>query len=154
MASVKELLSEIQWKDCKTFVPRVDFGKVIKVYDGDSITVATMFKDSAHAGIYRFSVRLNGIDTPEMRTRNLDEKKVAQFVQRKLEERLLGKFVTLKNVELEKYGRLLCDVYLEGSDESINEWLLTNHFAVKYDGGTKKSPDNWVDYLELKHTLL
>ena len=33
MASVKKLLSEIQWKDCKTFVPRVEFGKVIKVYD-------------------------------------------------------------------------------------------------------------------------
>ncbi len=152
MASVKKLLSEIQWKDCKTFVPRVEFGKVIKVYDGDSITIATMFQDNGDAGIYRFSVRLNGIDTPEMRTRNLDEKKVAQFVQQRLEDKLLGKFVTLKNVQLEKYGRLLCDVYLEEeSNESINDWLLKNNFAVVYDGGTKNSPDNWSEYLALKH---
>ena len=110
MASVKKLLSEIQWKDCKTFVPRVEFGKVIKVYDGDSITIATMFQDNEDAGIYRFSVRLNGIDTPEMRTRNLDEKKVAQFVQQRLEDKLLGKFVTLKNVQLEKYGLSLIHI--------------------------------------------
>tara|TARA_B100001113_G_C21107364_1_gene621518 strand:- start:816 stop:1286 length:471 start_codon:yes stop_codon:yes gene_type:complete len=152
MASVKKLLSEIQWKDCKTFVPRVEFGKVIKVYDGDSITIATMFQDNGDAGIYRFSVRLNGIDTPEMRTRNLDEKKVAQFVQQRLEDKLLGKFVTLKNVQLEKYGRLLCDVYLEEeSNQSINDWLLENNFAVVYDGGTKNSPDKWSEYLALKH---
>ena len=75
-----------------------------------------------------------------------------QFVQQRLEDKLLGKFVTLKNVQLEKYGRLLCDVYLEEeSNESINDWLLKNNFAVVYDGGTKNSPDNWSEYLALKH---
>ena len=157
MSSEKEILADVSWQDCKTFVPAVNFGKVIKVYDGDSITiatVATVYTNLIDAGIYRFSVRLNGIDTPEMRTKNESEKKAARVVQKKLEDKLLGKFVSLKNVRYEKYGRLLCDVYLEDKDgeddTSINQWLLKNNLAVSYDGGTKNSPDNWLSFMGLE----
>ena len=44
-------------------------------------------------------------------------------------------------MESEKYGRLLADIYL--GDENINKWLINQNFAVKYDGGTKKKPDEW-----------
>ena len=53
----------IEWKDCIPFVPPIAMGFVIKVYDGDTITIASKlpYPDSP---LYRFSVRLNGIDCP------------------------------------------------------------------------------------------
>jgi endonuclease YncB( thermonuclease family) len=48
---------------------------------------------------------------------------------------ILHKNVTLKNLHNEKYGRILADVYYD--ELHINEWLITNRMAVKYEGGTK-----------------
>ena len=48
---------------------------------------------------------------------------------------ILHKVVRLENVSYDKYGRILCNLYLD--DISISEWLMSNHFAVSYDGGTK-----------------
>jgi len=121
----------------------VEHGKVIKCYDGDSITVATVLPGSAQ--VYRFSVRLTGIDTPEMRSKNENEKWAAKFVQKKLEYLLLDKFVSLKDVQLDKYGRLLANVFLD--EVNINEWLLDNNYAVPYEGGTKKPPENWKEFV-------
>mgnify|MGYP001249365503 CR=1 FL=1 len=65
----------IEWKDTKPYIPPVNSGLVIKVYDGDTITIATqIYNDKT---LYRFSVRLNGIDCPEMKTNNNNEKTVA-----------------------------------------------------------------------------
>jgi endonuclease YncB( thermonuclease family) len=53
----------------------------------------------------------------------------------------MGKNVTLENVSLEKYGRLLADVYCDGVN--MNNWMLENKFAIPYDGGTKTRPLEW-----------
>ena len=137
------LLEKVTWSDCKIYVPPVEHGKVIKCYDGDSITVATVLPGSAQ--VYRFSVRLTGIDTPEMRSKNENEKWAAKFVQQKLEYLLLDKFVSLKDVQWDKYGRLLANVFLD--EVNINEWLLDNNYAVPYEGGTKKPPENWKEFV-------
>jgi endonuclease YncB( thermonuclease family) len=47
-------------------------------------------------------------------------------------------------VETEKYGRILADVYV--GDLHLNKHLIEKRLAVKYDGGTKCSPINWMDY--------
>ena len=60
------------------------------------------------------------------------------FVGKHASEKILNKHVTLKNVATEKYGRVLADVYLD--DLHLNQWLLDERYAVKYDGGTKISP--------------
>jgi endonuclease YncB( thermonuclease family) len=52
----------------------------------------------------------------------------------------MNKTITLKNVSLEKYGRILADVYCDGIH--INQWMLDNKFALPYDGGTKVS--EWI----------
>ena len=54
------------WKDTIPFIPPISGGVVIKVYDGDTITIASKlpYKKSP---LYRFSVRLNGIDSPEIK---------------------------------------------------------------------------------------
>jgi endonuclease YncB( thermonuclease family) len=47
-------------------------------------------------------------------------------------------------VSTEKYGRVLADVYM--GDLCVNDWLIKEHYAVKYDGGTKVSPTSWIKY--------
>ena len=129
------------WDSVEPFQPDVHFGKVIKVYDGDSITIAAKPYDNYPA--YRFSIRLNGIDTPELRTRNENEKKHGYIARDALSDKILNKIVVLKNVDSEKYGRLLADIYLD--DENICEWMINQGYAVRYDGGTKVKPKEWLE---------
>ena len=132
--------NDILFKDTIPFIPPVTIGKVIKVYDGDTITIASKIP-IPNSQLYRFSVRLNGIDTPEIKGKTENEKNAAKKVQKALEDLILQKNITLKNVATEKYGRILADVYLE--ELHINEWLINNKYAVRYDGGTKHIPEDW-----------
>ena len=136
----------IEWKDTIPFVAPINQGRCIKVYDGDTITIAAKLPYK-HSPIYRFSVRLNGIDTPEIKGKDEDEKKCAQMARDALKETILNKTVHLENVQTEKYGRILADVVCDGIN--MNNWMVTQRFAVKYDGGTKVSPDSWMEY----HTM-
>jgi len=136
-------LQNITWKDCKPYIPDVMCGKVIKVYDGDTITIASRLHNSSDEIIYRFSVRLLGIDCAEMKSKNEIEKLHAVQARDALSAIIMGKLVILKNVTIEKYGRLLADVYY--NNIWLNEWMLNNHYAVPYDGGTKVIPDKWIN---------
>ena len=133
----------VVWDDTVPFVVPVSGGQVIKVYDGDTITIAAKLP-YAGSPLYRFSVRLNGIDTPEIKGKSEDEISVAKEARDALSALILHKNVVLKNVATEKYGRILADVYLD--ELHINKWLIDQRFAVKYDGGTKKSPESWAQY--------
>ena len=133
----------IEWKDTTPFVPCLKDGQVIKVYDGDTITIASSLP-IPNAPMYRFPVRLRGIDAPEMKGKSEDEKRAAKISQKALEDLILHKNVTLKNVETEKYGRILADVFFD--DVNLSKFMLKNNYAVEYDGGTKKSPDSWLDF--------
>ena len=142
-------LENANWKNTIEFVPLVTEGKVIKVYDCDTITIATKFPylttlNESHI-MYRFHIRLLGIDTPEMKTKNEDEKSIAHLAQKSLSDLILNKNVTLKNTSLDKYGRILANVYTENGIE-LSNWAIFNRFAVSYDGGTKKSPKSWSEY--------
>ena len=128
----------IIWKDTVPFVAPVNSGKVIKVYDGDTITIATTipFQDKTKSNtIYRFSVRLMGIDSPEIHGKTEEERTAAKLSQEALETLILDKIVTLKNVKTEKYGRLLANVYV--GRLHLNNYMLKNNYAVPYDGGKK-----------------
>ena len=138
-----KILETIEYDDTIPFIPPVTRGKVIKVYDGDTITIASKMPwDSSP--FFRFSVRLNGIDCPEIRTKNVNEKKCAKMAKEMLSKNILHKIVTLKNVELEKYGRILADVYIQ--DTNVTDCLIKNHLAVEYHGGKKQCPDDWLEY--------
>jgi len=133
-------LENIEYKQTTPFVPPIHSGKVVKVYDGDTITIASKLPNT-DAPIYRFSVRLNGIDSPEIKGKTPNEKKLAIESRDALNNIIFGKIITLKNASIEKYGRILADVYLD--DLNLCEWMLNNNYAVKYDGGTKNRPDEW-----------
>ena len=134
---------DIEWKDTIPFVAPITQGRSIKVYDGDTITIAGKLPYK-HSPIYRFSVRLNGIDTPEIKGKDDDEKECAKLARYALKELILNKTVHLPNVQTEKYGRILAEVYCD--EINMNDWMITQRFAVKYDGGTKVSPDSWMEY--------
>ena len=131
---------EIQWKETIPFIPPIESGQVIKVYDGDTITIATRlpYKDTP---LYRFPIRLKGIDSAEIKSKNDNEKKNAMIARDSLSKLILHKTVTIKNIENEKYGRILADVYL--GEICVNDWMIEKGYAVKYDGGTKQIPTAW-----------
>ena len=131
-------------KDLPLFVPPLKTGKVIKVYDGDTITIASKVPGLYNSPIYKFSVRLNGIDTPEMRTKDEDEKEIATLARDALSEKIMGKEIRLENIKTEKYGRVLCDIYLDKIH--LNQWLIDEKYALPYDGGTKVIPKSWKKY--------
>ena len=127
----------------ETFIPPVSQGRVIKCYDGDTITIAT-YLPIPESPLYKFSVRLDGIDCPEIRGKNENEKQCAKLAKKFVEDMLLGNMVTLNNIKLEKYGRILADVIF--NDASVSSALIANKLAVPYDGGKKNVPDDWMHY--------
>ncbi len=139
-SDLAEILQNIEYRDTTPFLAPIYYGKVIKVYDGDTITIASLLPNTTEP-IYRFSVRLNGIDTPEIRGKTIAEKELAIYVRDALYEKIYGKMVELRNVANEKYGRVLAEIYLDG--ENINQWLVEQNFAVAYDGGKKHRPASW-----------
>ena len=133
-------LKDIDLKNSKPFLPELVYGKVIKVYDGDTITVASKIPSTDNK-IYRYPVRLRGIDAPEIRSKYSKEMELAHMSKQALHELIYEKIVRLDNVKTEKYGRLLADVFL--GDLHINKWLLENNYAIPYDGKAKNTPDEW-----------
>lgn len=127
------------------FVPKIKNGIVIKVYDGDTFTIASRIPYSLDSKTYSFSIRLARIDCPELKSKNEEEKICAQRVQNELSDILLDNRVQLRVIDVDKYGRLLCEVYFK--NVNINDWMLQNHYAVEYHGGTKKSPHSWEAYM-------
>lgn len=133
------------WSKTIPFVPPVNGGNVIKVYDGDTITIASTLNGMRNSPLYRFSVRLDGIDTPEIKGgKNENEKTVAIMARDALRGKILNKHVELRNVKTEKYGRLLAEVWYEG--KNINKWMIQERYAILYDGGTKHSPEDWLAF--------
>ena len=124
----------IVWQETKIFIPPIKMGYVIKVYDGDTITIAVEFPFEPNTH-YRFSVRLAGIDAPEIHGKSEDEILAAQCAKDEMTRLVLNKTVLLENISFEKYGRLLADVYV--GDLHINQHMIDTGMAVKYDGGTK-----------------
>jgi endonuclease YncB( thermonuclease family) len=90
------------------------------------------------------SVRLSGIDAPEIKGKSEEEKEVAKQGRDFVSNLILNKYVRLENVESEKYGRILADVYI--GDVHLNEMLIKERYAVKYGGGTKLKPTSWLKY--------
>ena len=112
--------------------------KLHKVVDGDTIDVDI---DLGFNISYYQRVRLAGIDTPESRTTDKNEKILGLEVKKRLDEVLKAatKIVirTEKPDSTEKYGRLLGWIFIDDQKTSINEQLIKDGFAWEYMGETK-----------------
>lgn len=134
------------YKTTKAYVPNIHKGIVVKVYDGDTITIVSMIEKKQ----YKFRIRLYGIDTPEMKSTKKSEIKIARLAQQWLETRILGKTIYLKTKGNDKYGRLLADIYdRKNENKSLNQMLIDRRLAVQYDGGTKTNVKNWETYYKM-----
>tara|TARA_R100000988_G_scaffold93295_1_gene57619 strand:+ start:1443 stop:1865 length:423 start_codon:yes stop_codon:yes gene_type:complete len=120
---------------------------VTKIIDGDTIDV------DIHLGfdvvLTKQRIRLMGIDTPESRTRNLEEKKRGLLSKQYMVDKCpIGSNITLHSLDRGKFGRILGEIWEEDVDfttlEPLNKRMITDGFAVEYYGGSK-------DDLEAKH---
>ena len=124
--------------------------KINRVVDGDTIDVTL---DLGFSLTKKERVRIAGVDTPEKRTRNLEEKALGidatNWMKEKLTETIKGEDELTIRTELVggvgKYGRLLGWLYVGESDISLNEQMITEGYAWAYDGGTKQK-----DFEELR----
>lgn len=112
--------------------------KVTNVVDGDTIDVDI---DLGFDISFSSRVRLAGIDTPESRTSDKAEKALGleskEYLKSKIKD---AKSVVIKTEKMdssEKYGRILGWVYLDGSEISINEQMISEGYAWGYLGDTK-----------------
>ena len=110
--------------------------KVVKVYDGDTCTCVF---DTMGLGLYKHSVRLTGIDTPEIKGKTQEEKIRAKEVRDFVKEKILNKVVQLECKGSDKYGRVLGIISYNGV--IINDLLVSNGMALPYNGGKKKEFD-------------
>ena len=116
--------------------------KINRVVDGDTIDVTI---DLGFDLLKKERVRVAGVDTPEKRTRDLEEKALGldatKWLKEKLETTLRGDSELSVRTELVggvgKYGRLLGWLYVGDSELSLNEQMITEGYALAYDGGTK-----------------
>ncbi|MAH19878.1 MAG: hypothetical protein CMB96_00265 [Flavobacteriaceae bacterium] len=145
----RSIPSDIPKNQYPKYVPQITYGRVVDVYDGDTITIVGYVKHNPE--LFRFSVRLNGIDCPEMKGKNINEKKVAKLAKRYVYDLVYNKIITLEKVSLDKYGRVLANVIFDNRD--IAKELLEKNMAVSYDGGTKVCPEDWLNYYLEKNKL-
>ena len=104
-----------------------------RVIDGDTIDVHIDL--GFEVQLTKQRVRLAGIDTPESRTRNLEEKKLGLAAKERLKE-LCGEKLQLLSLGKGKYGRILGIPHTkEGQD--ICQILINEGHAVEYWGGKK-----------------
>ena len=140
MASIKTLRDVVK-EDTLPFIPICQEVKVLDVYDGDTITVA----GQVQGVYYRFIIRIHGIDTPEIRTTNPQEKQAGLQARTCLEDLLADQIIQLSNISPDKYGgRFLAHVMFQDID--VAQYMIKHGHALPYDGGKKVdyNPNNYT----------
>ncbi len=117
-------------------------GKCVYVYDGDTVHVVFRIPN-LNDQAYKWVIRLTGIDTPEMKSKNPVEKAAAVRARDFLRGEILHKIVVVECGEFDKYGRLLGNIYI--NDVCMNVKMIELGHAKAYDGGTKTV---WCDLAE------
>jgi len=124
----------------KRIYPNINIDKITSIYDGDTFRGNINSYPSIIG--QNMSIRINGIDTPEIRTKCKKEKQLARKAKKLTVSILRGaKVIELRNLQRGKYFRIVADVYVD--DKSLGSILIANNLAVKYDGGTKVK--NWCE---------
>ncbi len=108
---------------------------VTRVVDGDTVDVDVDLGFSTILKKQR--VRMMGIDTPESRTRDLEEKFYGKASKAHLESILAEGEIQLQSHGKGKFGRILGELFVEDSSYSINQQMIDEHHAVPYFGQSK-----------------
>ena len=142
-------------------------GRLVDIIDGDSLSIILPVFEN----YYRYNVRINGIDTCELKSKNEANKKLAlqarscllklitkndypitltrSEIKQILNENIF--IVYLECLDFDKYGRLLAEIYTiknDTLDVSFSQHLLDNNLAYKYTGQTKLTETEQLDVME------
>ena len=116
--------------------------KILRVIDGDTVDIALHHDETGK--IFKYRVRLYGIDTPEKRPLKSNPNRDKEIAASKRSSEALIKILEENDnivVSLfykpDKYGRLLCTLY-DKNGEDINKWMVENGYAYEYFGKTKQ----------------
>jgi len=114
--------------------------EVTSVYDGDTFDCLV---DMGFSTSIKIKVRVLGIDTPEMKSKDPDQKAKAVLARDYLRDQTLNNKIILRTAGLEKYGRWLGELWrvpAEGADlgESLNDEMVRLGHAKAYFGGKKE----------------
>ena len=118
--------------------------KVVKVVDGDTVDLEI---DLGFSLTKKERCRIAGIDTPECRTRNKEEKQYGQAAKLYMTGLLKNaKELKVRTEKDGKYGRMLGWIYADDNELSLNEQMVVDGYAWGYDGGTKREfdKDKWM----------
>jgi len=133
------------------------YGRVVDVYDGDTLKIVLPVYNS----YYKFTIRLSGIDTCEIKSKNIELKNYGIKARNrilKLITNIDANDTTTKNdiktildinvylvwiecLNTDKYGRVLANIYKDKNMESFSNILLNEKLAYNYEGKTKLSED-------------
>ena len=127
--------------------------EITKVLDGDTIDVTI---DLGFDLYKKERVRVAGVDTPEKRTKDDEEKALGydatHWLEEKLDGAIKGEDDLIIRTELVggvgKYGRLLGWLYIGDAEVSLNEQMIAEGYAWAYDGGTKQK--NFEELKEIR----
>ena len=109
--------------------------KLDRVVDGDTIDALV---DLGFDTWKKVRVRMMGMNAPESRTRDLEEKKLGLAAKARLNELIESNdfLFTLKSHGVGKFGRCLGEIFIE-EEISINQTLINEGHATQYNGGTR-----------------
>ena len=108
---------------------------VTRVVDGDTVDVDV---DLGFGMIYKKQrVRMMGIDTPESRTRDLEEKFYGKASKANLKRILKDQEIQMVSHDKGKFGRILGELFIGNSSYSINQQQIDEYHAVPYFGQSK-----------------
>lgn len=117
----------------------VTVSQIVRVYDGDTITVDVAEWPSIVGD--DIGVRIRGVDTPELRGKCEEEKAAARLARDFTKKMVMNaKVVVLSGIERGKYFRIVADVYAD--DVSVSSVLIEHGFGRAYDGGKRAG---WCD---------
>lgn len=112
--------------------------KCISVTDGDTVVLVIPLDRK----YYKVKCRLSNIDTAEMRTKDISEKKVAIMARQYLESLILNKKVKTICGKWDKFGRLLVTFFIPEMEMSVNDMMIYQNYGYYYDGKTHKRKFN------------
>jgi micrococcal nuclease len=118
--------------------------KVLRVLDGDTIEVDIYL--GFNITLSNQKVRFEGIDTPEFRTTDIEEKKLGLISKNKIQEKLsINSDIIIQTKKFDnsydKFGRILATIILNDG-LNLNKWLIDNNYAVQYNGENKETLKN------------
>lgn len=118
--------------------------KIERVVDGDTVDGIIDLGFNVSTSL---RIRLAGIDAPESRTRNLDEKRYGIEAKERLEEIVSGDGeLTIQSHGLGKYGRVIGVLFMD--DRSVNRQLIDEGYAIEYQGSKKIEVSELLEKLD------